>query len=353
MSIRLFIVDDSAFMRKAISMMVEDADDVQVVGTARDGLEAIEKIKKLHPDVVTLDIEMPRMDGLTALRRIMQECPVPVIMVSSLTYEGARETIEALETGAIDFIPKQFSFVSMGQVEIKEQLLQKIRAAAESRFRRFRKRIARKPITPPKQIHFPRMPSVKIIVVGISTGGPLSLQKVIPRLPAEFPVPIAIVQHMPPNFTRLLAERLDNLSALHVVEAQDNMPLSPGQVFIAPGGWHLYLRKRINGTLIRLSKEPRDLLFRPSADVLFESASQIYGKDVLGIVMTGMGKDGLQGAKKIKQAGGKIIAQDEDTSVVYGMPRVVVEAGIADAVLPLEKIPQALSQAVGIQTVPI
>ncbi|NOX36913.1 MAG: chemotaxis response regulator protein-glutamate methylesterase [Calditrichaeota bacterium] len=352
MSIRLLIVDDSAFMRKAISMILEEEADIEVVGTAKDGLEAIEKVKRLRPDVVTLDIEMPRMDGLTALRRIMQEHPVPVIMISSLTYEGARETIQALELGAIDFIPKQFSFVSIGQVEIKEQLIQKIRAAAQSRFRLLRRRISRPAASSGRRIHFPRLPSVKIIVIGISTGGPLSLQKVIPRLPAEFSVPIAIVQHMPPNFTRLLAERLDNLSALRVVEAQDNMPIAPGTVYVAPGGWHLCIRKRLNGTTCCLSQEPKNLLFRPSADVLFESASRVFGKDVLAIVMTGMGKDGLKGAQIIKAAGGKVIAQDEETSVVYGMPRVVVEAGLADAVLPLEKIPEALSQAVGLQVVP-
>ncbi len=352
MSIRLLVVDDSAFMRKAISMVLEEEPDIEVVGTAKDGLEAIEKVKQLRPDVVTLDIEMPRMDGLTALRRIMQEYPLPVIMVSSLTYEGARETIQALELGAVDFIPKQFSFISVGQAEIKEQLIQKIRAAAQSRFRLLKRRFSPPAASCSRRIHFPRLPAIKIIVIGISTGGPLSLQKVIPRLPAEFSVPIAIVQHMPPNFTRLLAERLDHLSLLRVVEAEDNMPIDPGTVYVAPGGWHLHIRKRLDAATCYLSQEPKNLLFRPSADVLFESASRVFGKDVLAVVMTGMGKDGLKGTQKIKAAGGKVIAQDEQSSVVYGMPRAVVEAGLADAVLPLEKIPEALTQAIGLQMVP-
>ncbi len=351
--IKVLVVDDSAFMRKTLSMLLNEAPDVEVIDTAVDGLEALEKVKQLKPDVITLDIEMPRMDGLTALREIMQHHPTPVVMVSSLTQEGARETIRALELGAVDFIPKQFSFVSLDVSNIKQQLIQKIRAAANSRLSIIQKKLAHltRPETsrPSSAGRLFTFPQAKIITIGISTGGPLSLQKMISHLPGDFPVPIAIVQHMPPNFTRSLAERLNGVSRITVVEAQEGMEVRPHTVYIAQGGKHLHFIRRGTGVYCHLSDRPENTFFKPSVDELFFSAAEVYGRNIIGIVMTGMGKDGLEGSRRIKSLGGKIIAQDAATSVVYGMPRAVAEANLADAILPLEQIAPALSHILGLR----
>lgn len=344
MSIRVLVVDDSAFMRKAISMMLETDPEIKVIGTARDGFEAIEKNLELKPDIVTLDVEMPRMDGLTALKKIMQESPVPVLMVSSLTMEGARTTIEALEAGAVDFIPKQLSYISLDITNIKDDLILKVKHIAKSRTRFFQRKsqlLVRESTLPPF-----RHANARIVLIGISTGGPFSLQKVIPNIPKTFPIPIAIVQHMPPHFTKSLAERLNATSQLEVVEAEDGMQLTPGKVYIAPGGYHMLFHKKASVVSIIVSKEPSTTLHRPSVDVMFISANEVYGKEVIGIVMTGMGKDGLEGTKLLKKSGAKIIAQNEESCVVYGMPKAIVDAGLADLVLPLEEIADVLTNAV-------
>lgn len=345
MPVRVLVVDDSAFMRKAISMMLDDDPDIEVIGTARDGLEAIEKVKSLKPDLMTLDVEMPRMDGITALKKIMKENPLPVLMVSSLTVEGARATIDALSAGAVDFIPKQLSYVSLDISRIKGDLISKIKAITRKRLRIFSKPLTNR-IGASKKSTGLKMSGAQIVTIGISTGGPFSLQKVVPSLPVDFPVPIAIVQHMPPHFTKSLADRLDSISRLEVCEAEDGMELSRGKVYIAPGGLHMKF-KRSGGTVrIDISKDPGDTLHRPSVDVMFSSAFDIFGGGVLAAVMTGMGHDGLEGAKLIKGAGGKVVAQDEDSCVVYGMPRSIVEADLADAVVPLEEIATTLTAAV-------
>ncbi len=366
--IRVLVVDDSAFMRKAISMMLEEDAEVQVVDTARDGLEAIEKVKRLRPDLVTMDIEMPRMDGITALKRIMKEHPVPVMMISSLTQQGAKATIEAMHAGAVDFIPKQMSYVSLEINKIKGELLAKVKMIARSRSRLFRRRepvagdgaspvSAVRPRRPASSMPAPSVPApaaiplrfhgARLVAIGVSTGGPFALQKVIPALPADFALPVVIVQHMPPHFTRSLAERLDAMSALRVVEAEPSMRVEPGTVLIAPGGKHLTFRSSKLGVITATPTEPANLLHRPSVDVMFDSACKAYGGKVLATVMTGMGKDGLQGAKHIKQFGGKVVAQNEASCVVYGMPKAIVEAGLADAVFPLEDLAEALTKAVG------
>lgn len=345
--ISVLVVDDSAFMRKAISMMLERDPEVRVLDTARDGERAIEKVKQLQPDVVTMDIEMPRMDGLTALQRIMDEDPRPVLMISSLTKEGADATVKAMEAGAVGFIPKQHSRVSLEITKIEQKLSDKIKSAARSNVRvlqRGRNRAPRSGSPAPASFSFRQ---AQLIAIGVSTGGPFALQKVVPALPEDLPVPVVVVQHMPPRFTRSLAERLDTLSALRVVEAEDGMPLVPGMLFIAPGGHHLTFRSGPNEPIIGTPEEPTDTLHRPSVDVMFQSADRLYPGRVLGAIMTGMGKDGLEGAKAIKHSGGKIIAQDEATSVVYGMPRAVTDAGLADLVLPMEKIASTLAQTVG------
>jgi two-component system chemotaxis response regulator CheB len=352
MAIRVLVVDDSAFMRKAISMILEEDPEIEVVGTARDGLEAIEKVKELNPDLMTLDVEMPRMDGITALKQIMKENPLPVLMVSSLTVEGARATVDALAAGAVDFIPKQLSYVSMDLSKIKEELISKIKVIARSKTRIIS-------LPPSNRLSYPKKSRVptdgqsnaQIVVLGISTGGPFSLQRVIPSLSEDFPLPIAIVQHMPPFFTKSLAERLDSISRLEVCEAEDGMELANGKVFIAPGGLHLkFLRDGARVSLLT-TKAPDDSLHRPSVDVMFSSACDVFGGKILAVVMTGMGKDGLEGAKLIKSAGGRVLAQSEDTCVVYGMPKAIVDAKIADSIVPLDEMASAITSAVSAVTV--
>ncbi len=344
MAIRVLVVDDSAFMRKALSMMIADDPEIEVIGTARDGIDAIEKVKLLKPDLMTLDVEMPRMDGITALKKIMKESPLPVLMVSSLTVEGARATIDALSAGAVDFIPKQLSYVSLDITKIKGDLVAKIKAIARTRRRTF---------SPPSTNRISvsnapgavRLAGAQIVTIGISTGGPYSLQKIVPLLPVDFPVPVAIVQHMPPHFTKSLADRLDSISRLEVCEAEDGMDLVRGKVYIAPGGLHMKFRRAGAIPKVVISKDPGDTLHRPSVDVMFTSAHGIFGGRILAAVLTGMGHDGLEGARLIRRSGGKIIAQDEATSVVYGMPKSIVDADLADAVLPLESIASAITAA--------
>ncbi len=341
----MLVVDDSAFMRKSISMMLESDRSIEVIGTARDGLEAIEKVKILKPDLMTLDVEMPRMDGITALKRVMKESPLPVLMVSSVTKEGADATIDAMAAGAVDFIPKQISYVSLDITNIKENLVAKVKSIANVRSRVFQ----RSPSAAPPAAVSPSAfasPNAKLIAIGISTGGPFSLQKVVPLLPENFPLPVAIVQHMPPHFTKSLAERLDSISRLKVCEAEDGMEVASGKVFIAPGGFHLKFKDNGANTTISISAFPQSSLHRPSVDVMFNSALETYGGDVLAVVMTGMGKDGLEGARSIKRAGGKVIAQDEESCVVYGMPKSIVDAHLADSVVPLEEIASTLVTAV-------
>ncbi len=343
--IKILVVDDSAFMRKAISMMLERDPEIRVIDTARDGLEAVEKVKRLDPDVVTMDVEMPNLDGISALKQIMREHPCPVLMISSLTKEGAQATIEALGAGAVDFIPKQLSYVSLDIARIENELIQKIKSIARSRFRLFRRDV---PKTTPAPVS-PGLPRLskkdyRIVTIGVSTGGPFALQQVVPGLPADLPVPVVIVQHMPPHFTRSMAERLNTMSALEVREAEDGMELTPGTITIAQGGKHLVLQGRAGRIIARTPDEPSASLHRPCVDILFESANQLFAGQILSVVMTGMGKDGLEGARAIKRSGGTVFAQDEETSVVYGMPKAVAEAGIADAILPLDQIAPAITR---------
>ncbi len=350
MPIRVLVVDDSAFMRKAISMMLEEDGTIEVVGTARDGIEAIQKAKELSPDLITLDVEMPRMDGITALKEIMRDNPLPVLMVSSLTAEGARATVDALAAGAVDFVPKQLSYVSMDINKIREDLLSKIKAITRNK-PKIKLLPPSNKMVPSKRSYVPGHPNAQLVVLGISTGGPFSLQKVIPSLSEDFPLPVAIVQHMPPLFTKSLAERLDSISRLEVCEAQDGMELASGKVFIAPGGLHLKFNRDNGRVLLVTTKSPTDSLHRPSVDVMFTSAYEVFGGRILAVVMTGMGKDGLEGAKLIKSAGGKILAQSEDTCVVYGMPKAIVDAKIADGVVPLEEMASVISSTVSPITV--
>ncbi|MCC6397537.1 MAG: chemotaxis response regulator protein-glutamate methylesterase [Bacteroidetes bacterium] len=361
-TITVVVVDDSAFMRKSLSMLLESDPQIKVVGTARDGKEGIEKINALHPDLVTMDIEMPGMDGLTALGIIMKESPLPVLMVSSLTTDGAKATLDALNLGAVDFIPKELSYVSLDIVKIKEELIAKVKDIVRSRSLQFRlQRIkaasqgirqsasavkggAAAPAQPVTPSSWPRRRDLRAVVLGISTGGPFALLQTIPKLPKDFPLGIAVVQHMPPCFTKSMAERLDGLSQVQVKEAEEGDVLRAGMVLIAPGGQHLTFKSQNGDIVAKITAEPSDTLYRPCADVMMTSAVQAYNSPLLGVIMTGMGKDGLEGLKLLKQKGGMVVAQNEETCVVYGMPKAAVDEGVADLVLPLEDIPLALEK---------
>jgi len=357
--IRTLVVDDSSFMRQTLSMMLDRASGITVVDTAANGEEGVEKACELEPDVVTMDVEMPKMDGITAVRRIMDRSPCPILMISSLTEEGAETTIEAMQAGAADFLPKGHASSTLQIREVEEELVEKVRALSQSRSRLFDQdggtdragaRTTPSASPAPERSADTRVrpdPSLDLIVIGVSTGGPLALQNVLPALPAELPVPVTVVQHMPPQFTRSLADRLNDRSALQVQEAEDGMPLAPGHALVAAGGHHLVFEQRGARRVVRTPEHPADSAHCPSVNVMFESASDIYGGNVLALVMTGMGKDGLQGVRQIQEAGGTVFAQDEASCVVYGMPRAVVEAGLADAVLPLDELAHAVGTAVG------
>lgn len=349
--VKVLIVDDSAFMRNALTSMLSSDPEIKIVGTARDGLEALEKVESLKPDIVTMDVEMPRMDGIAALKHIMETNPLPVIMVSSLTAEGAKITLDALEIGAADFIPKNLSELSINIVKIKELLIDKIKQIA-------RKGIVKKRIAPSaarKAIEIPKSMPVRItgerrvgiVSIGTSTGGPKALQDIIPKIPKDFPVPIVIAQHMPPNFTGPFAERLNQLSQIAVKEAQDGDVLKPGIALIAPGRGHMRV-KRPRGleTVISISEDREDFIYRPSVDALMLSVSEYFPGRALGVILTGMGNDGLKGLVALKKSGGRVFAQNEETCVVYGMPKAVVDAGIADKILSLEELPGEIINAV-------
>jgi two-component system chemotaxis response regulator CheB len=353
--IKVIVIDDSAFMRKSLTLMLESDPEIKVIATARDGNEGIEKIEKLKPDIVTLDIDMPGMDGLTALKMIMEQMPLPVMMVSSLTTEGAHATMQAFDLGAVDFIYKDLSYVSTNIKNIKYELIEKVKQIARSslihtRFRMRRlvqsthhKKVHTKPHV--KKISFSTvMMDFQALVIGISTGGPQALLKVIPRLQKHFPLGVAIVQHMPPHFTRTLAERLNSISQVIVKEAESNEPIEPGKVIIAPGGKQMTFSNSGPSITVDISDEPRNILYRPSVDVMMSSAAKIYPGPLLGIIMTGMGKDGVEGLKLIKSKGGYVISQNEESCVVYGMPRAAVEEGVVDSVLSLDDISSTLDR---------
>lgn len=352
--IKAVVVDDSAFMRKSLSLMLESTGEIEVVATARDGQEGVEMVKTKHPDVVTMDIEMPRMDGLTALQKIMKEHPTPVLMVSSLTTEGAKETLKALEYGAVDFIPKELSYVNVNIIKIKEDLVAKVKAIVSQkslslRLQRIQNLSVTKSSSSVSKTEYisKTIPQIgyRAVALGISTGGPMSLQKVIPKLSKKLSIPMFVVQHMPPKFTKSLAERLNGLSEVEVKEAEDKEIVRGGVVYIAPGGYHMTVEKSTNShNQILISESPSDTLHRPSVDIMMNSIIKTYSKYALGVIMTGMGRDGADAIKELKMKGGYSIAQDEETCVVYGMPKAIVDAGYADAILPLDRIANEINK---------
>jgi two-component system chemotaxis response regulator CheB len=343
---RVLIVDDSVVVRKLLSEALASSPEVQLAGTASNGSIALAKIPQLQPDLVTLDIEMPGMDGIQTLTEIRKRYPkLPVIMFSTLTERGASVTLEALALGASDYMTKPTNSESLaGAMEtVRRELITKITSLA----RRSQTSAAPRPPMPSAPVHKKSgHQRIEILAIGSSTGGPNALAEVIPRLPEDFPVPVVIVQHMPPLFTRLLADRLNSQSKLKVHEAEAGSSLSPGTVWIARGDYHLTLARKGTAVTLSLNQDPPENSCRPAVDVLFRSVAQVYGGSVLALVMTGMGSDGARGAAQIGEAGGQILVQDEASSVVWGMPGAVVSAGLADKVCPLPHISQEVLRRV-------
>lgn len=372
--IRVLVVDDSIFMRRTISKLIS-SEQILVVDTACNGREAIEKIIEHNPDIVTLDIEMPIMNGLEALKEIMENHPLPVLMLSTLTSDGADATVEALSNGAIDFITKKAAFTEMNS--IKDELIDKIlsigkNSSIKNQLRRksqllnmkkninksdesdssLSKKLIEKARQKGSQSSFKtsdnRPKDISIITIGISTGGPVALNELLSHLPGNIPVPIVIAQHMPPFFTKSLAERLNNSSKLNVKEAENGDKALPGWVYLAPGGRQMTINKRF---LITIGDDPKDELYKPSVNVLLGSVAESFSSYSVGIIMTGMGHDGRESAKKVKSAGGFMIAQDIDSCVVPGMPKSIIDNHLADEIHSLHDMPEAIASLFGLQAI--
>jgi two-component system chemotaxis response regulator CheB len=336
--VKVLVVDDSAFMRKIISDILEEDPKIKVIDRARDGKEAVEKTLKLDPDVITLDVEMPGMDGLAALKEIMRLKPTPVVMVSSLTRKGADTTMKALALGAVDFVAKPSGAISLDMKDVAQELREKVLIAASASVEKL---IGIAPPTkePVRPIQIKRK-NIEVVAIAASTGGPRAIQNVLGNVKTTSIAPIVVVQHMPAGFTKSFAERLNEISILEVLEGYDNLQLKPGMVVIAPGGSHLIVEyNRAKQLICRLSDMPPLHSVKPAADLLFLSVADIVGDTSLGIILTGMGRDGAEGAKAIRQRGGYVIAESSDTCVIYGMPKAAVEKGAVDEVLPLHAIP--------------
>jgi two-component system chemotaxis response regulator CheB len=362
--ITVVVTDDSAFMRRAIQKMLEKEPEIRVVGTAASGEEGIAMVERLRPDVVTMDVEMPGIGGLEAARTIVERRGPPIIMVSALTRDGAETTLRALEAGAVDFIPKPDSAL-IDIVNVQRELVEKVKHFGSRRayLRAVRETTTiqrsaltesppRRASTSPPEVRVrrpapPRTGAFTCVAIGTSTGGPVALSQILPQLPAGFPVPIVIVQHMPPGFTRPLAERLDTSCAIEVVEGVDGMALQPGTAIIAPAGRQLRLHRSLGIVRIALGDDEQRSLHVPSVDAMAASVGETYGAGALGVILTGMGHDGVQGLRVIKERGGYVLGQDEATSVVYGMPRAAAMAGLVDRVVPLQGVSRALCELTG------
>lgn len=359
--ISVLVVEDSAFFRKTLKNMLESDPLIQVIGTAEDGIEALEKIEKLRPDVVTLDIEMPRMNGLEVLKVVMEKFPLPVIMISSITKDGAEATLDALHMGAIDYIPKNLSRMSSNVDTVRDELLAKVKAVAKkgtdsavihksgaSESSYFERKIRSGHVKnlrgsqsdghSGRYLDYKGGDDVDLVSLGASTGGPRALQEILIQLPGDFPAPIIITQHMPGVFTKPFAERINKLCEIEIKEAEDNDIIKSGVALLAPGGYQMRVRKRNRECRVEISNEPKESIYKPSVDITMMSASQSFGKGCVGVILTGMGSDGLEGMRAIKSRGGMTIAQNKKSCVVYGMPKMVIEAGVADKTLSLDDI---------------
>ena len=345
--IRVLVVDDSALMRKLIPAILARDSSIEVVGTAMDGAFALKKIEELQPDVVTLDLEMPRMDGMEALRMIMKRAPLPVILFSTHSKEGGYSTLKALALGAVDFLHKPKDAAAGHLEEIADQLIAKIKVAKRAAGRKLPPATVPEELPGHKKGNRPALPPRRVIAIGISTGGPNALQYVLSQIPADFLSTIVVVQHMPEGFTEMFAKRLDECCPIEVHEARSGDLLLAGRVFICPGNRHIMVRRMPRGDMVVLSDGPPVNGHRPSADVLFHSVAQEFGLTAVGVLMTGMGDDGAEGLGAIKAAGGMTIAQSEDTCVVSGMPRAAILKGYANKIIPLDGIASYLTQNYG------
>jgi two-component system chemotaxis response regulator CheB len=352
MPIRVLVVDDSGFFRRRLTEILNADPVLEVVDTAVNGAEGVEKVAAIKPDVVTMDVEMPVMDGISAVRRIMTATPTPVLMFSSLTQEGAQATLDALEAGAADFLPKRLEDIAGDQNEAKRLLCQRVRAIARKAAAPAVARTSAAPRPPAagtpilRRFAASRRGEYRLVAIGTSTGGPVALQEVLTKLPASFPLPLLLVQHMPATFTAAFAQRLDQNCAIAVREAKDGDRLDPGTALLAPGGRQMLVEDHNGAAVVRIRDSRPEEHYRPSVDVSFSSCADLYPGKVLAIVMTGMGADGRDGARKLKSGGATVWAQDEHSCVVYGMPMAIVEAGLADAVLPLAEIGTSLAREV-------
>lgn len=381
MTVRVLVVDDSSFFRRRVSEILNADPGIEVVGTAADGEEGIRETLRLRPDVITMDIEMPVLDGISAVRRIMQERPTPILMFSSLTHEGARATLDALEAGALDFLPKKFEDIARNRDDAVRVLQQRVREIAAKRLRRPSYTSSSTRLAGPGsergsglkttsyQLNRPlagveravdndvQLPGAalnvnnhyRILAIGTSTGGPVALQTILTRLPVDFPYPVVLVQHMPAAFTKAFSQRLNGLCKIEVREAEDGDVLKPGVAYLAPGGKQMIADGRATG-MVRLrirDDESERITYRPSVDLTFASLSKVYGGDVLAVILTGMGADGREGARLLKEQGATIWAQDRDSCVVYGMPQAVASAGISSRSIALNNMPASILREAG------
>jgi two-component system chemotaxis response regulator CheB len=362
MPIRVLVVDDSGFFRRRVKEMLNSDPRLEVVGEATNGAEAIEMAARLKPDVITMDIEMPVMDGITATRRIMQANPCPILMFSSLTTDGAKATLDALDAGAVDYLPKRFEDISRNRDEATKALCDLVNTLSRGQHRV--PVVARHSTSPPAgrpsrpAITAPRVSTAavrpvpapvrrgqfKLLAIGTSTGGPVALQQVLTKLPASFSLPIVMVQHMPGSFTPAFAARLNQLCAINVKEAADGDILEPGTAYLAPGGKQMVLESRGGRQVLRVVEPEVGQTYKPCVDITFNSIAKIYPSQTLAVVLTGMGADGREGSRTLKQGGSQIWSQDEASCVVYGMPAAIADAGLSDRVLSLNEVGPALAQ---------
>ena len=343
--VRVLVVDDSAYVRKVVSQMLTRSPFLEVVATARNGREALEAAAEASPDVITCDLNMPEMDGVAFVREQMARKAVPIIIISVANRSG-EQVLAALDAGAIDFLQKPTALASDRLLDMSSELIDKVKAAAASPMRR-PALVGVGPV--PARLAAPvrvGAGAVDIVVIGISTGGPQGLKVVVPQLPADIPVPVAIVMHMPVGYTEMYARKLDELSAMTVKEAAEGDVVRPGVALLAPAGRHLSFRRVAGRVVAHLDLRPLDTPHRPAVDVLFQSAAEVFGERTLGVVMTGMGSDGREGAAWIKARGGHVITEAEESCVVYGMPRSVVEAGLSDASAPIETMADAILERI-------
>ncbi|MBY5990753.1 chemotaxis response regulator protein-glutamate methylesterase [Ferrimonas balearica] len=363
MTIRVLVVDDSSFFRRRVAEILGADPELEVIDTAANGQDALDKVRRLRPDVVTMDIEMPVMDGITAVRHLMRERPLPVLMFSSLTYDGARATLEALDAGAADFLPKRFEEIANDRQEAIRLLQQRVKAIAGKRTpvppppsrvsRPTQSRVstpsapASRP-APAKAVGEPKLPGrasgkrYRALLIGTSTGGPVALQTILTQLPKEYPHPILLVQHMPAAFTPAFAQRLNSLCQIEVKEAAQGDRLRPGTAYLAPGGKQMLVEGSGMNTRLVIRDGDDQINYKPSVDITFGSAGRAYGGDILGVILTGMGADGREGCRLLKKHGANIWAQDAASCVVYGMPQAVAAEGIASHSIPLDQMAEAI-----------